>query len=501
MSSEHTKTILWLVAAGGLSLVAFLNLPKRIELENQAKVNEPLFKTYQASNIWLIEIQKPPTGDFRQIYPDARVEELSIKRTANRGWELVQFAGYPAENTQRIGQLTTILNDLKVLEVVSESASESELAEFGLLRPEVEGGSETQKASRLRLSDAAQEVVADLLIGRVVPQQGQSAATVYVRPTMENAIYRVTLDKRLLSTSLVDLLANGSWLTWVNANPLGLQTPANVPATGPSFRVIEEVVVSTGPQGRPTSDPYRAVFRFGENVTLTKLATFQDNAWTEVSRQRLPANPEFTQGWRMGMEIVPAFFLLRNVKKKSEGLQQALRRGLLQPETDISELKELGYSLGTEDGETVLVGQSGQMLLQAQGGMKFRLIFGQVDDVGLVPIIVQASLAPSAVPTKPVLGELPTDAAEWPSEQRERELENLQREFNRRMEDWNRIRQQLGQDLDLLNERFATWIYFVPSQYALQAIPDIRLLKPTAPPAETGEVEKTTTETTASDAG
>lgn len=471
MGTETIKSLLWVLAAVILAVVAVTNLPQRIELENQARVNEPLFPAYQSSSVWTIEIQKPPGQDYASENPGATVEQLTVKRTANRGWELVEFQSFPADNTQRIGQLSSLLNDLKVLEVVSENATEAEMSDYGVLDPTAGTGTNSQVGTRLRLIDANQTPVGDLIVGTPIPQQGQTAATAYVRPADDKAIYRVAFNKSALTTNLVD---------WINPNPLSIQAPAGVPSLGPAFRTTQTIVVETPLAGRANSDPYRATFQFGEQVRLLELQTAVENQWSSIPAQRLPSSPDFTQAWRGGMQVVPAFFLLSKVTRLSEGLQGELRRVSLNAAMDAGELEPLGIRVQTAGDETQLTGESGRMLVSVQGGVQFEFAVGKPSERGdLVPVLIHASLDNEGLLPEPKLAQLPEESAEWPADQRTREEEKLRREHAQRVQEWNQRNQQIAVDLDLLNERLSAWVFWMPTAYVYQAMPDLRLAKNT----------------------
>lgn len=466
MSTEQIKTAVWLAVAATLSILAFLNLPKSIELESQAKVNQALFPAYQASSIWEIQIQQPPTADFKQRRPTAVVEQLTAKRSAGRGWELLEYEGYPAENTERIGQLSAILNDLKILEVVSENASAAELAEYGLLASDSPEGLDSQKAARLKLSTSDQTVVGDLLVGKSIPAKDQAVATAYVRPYNDSAIYRVALDKDMLRTTLLE---------WVNPNPLSIQGPPDLPRLGPGFRVVTRVEVGTSQQGRANSDPYRAEFKYIEPVSLDNLFTLIDGQWQTTAKSRLPASLEFTQGWRRGMDVVPALLFLQDAKRKSAVAAELFRQGSPDPANGLAELAELGFAYEATSGQSRLVGETGQMTVVTEGGVQFHFAAGRVTPEKSVPVVIYANLRTDAERAPPVLGELPPESTEWSEEKRNTELDNLKREFARQTEDWERFQQQRQQDLNLTNERLAQWIFYLPAEYVTRAIPDLRL--------------------------
>ena len=481
MSTEQVKTAAWLAIAAALSILAFLNLPKAIELESQAKVNQALFPAYQASSIWEIHIQQPPTAEYKLRRPTAVVEQLTAKRSAGRGWELLEYAGFPAENTQRIGQLSAILNDLKILEVVSENASATELAEYGLLETGGAEGLPSQRATRLKLSTSEQTVVGDLLVGKSIPAKDQAVATAYVRPYSDSAIYRVALDKDLLRTSLLE---------WINPNPLSIQGPPDLPRLGPAFRVVTRIEVGTPQTGRPNSDPYRADFKYSEPVSLENLFTVDGGQWQSIPKSRLPASLEFTQGWRRGMDVVPALLFLLDVKRKSPAAVELFLQGTPAPEKGLAELPELGFAFETAESGSRLVGETGQMTVVTEGGVQFHFAAGRVTAENSVPVVIYANLRPDVDLPPPTLGELPPESVDWPEEKRASELDNLRRELARQTEDWERFQQQRQQDLTMTNERLAQWIFYLPAEYVTRAIPDLRLGPVQAAEVENGKAQE-----------
>lgn len=475
MNTESTKTGAWIVAACILGVAAFMYLPQRIELESQAKVNEPMFPTYQPSSVWEIQIQSPPTADFkRRQTATAVVEQLTAKRFANRGWELLEFESYPAENTQRLGLLAAILNDLKILEVISENASDNELAEYGLLAPDAaDGGADSQKGTRLKLQTSSAEIIGDLIVGKSIPANNQAVATAYVRPASEKVIYRVGLDKSALTTALVD---------WINPSMLGIPGPADLPSFGPTFRTVESIEVSTARQGRPNGDPYRAEFTYGDPVKLERLSTFDGSEWVSVPLQRLPASVEFGQTWRRGLDIVPAFLLPVYTQVKSPALQTVFRTAALSASVELGELADLGFSWEEFKDGPRMVGETGLLSVGTRGGVRFHFSIGRAKSDTTVPVIIYADIAPSDAQPAPEIGQLPEEAAEWSEEKRAMEMEALQRAHAQEMEEWNLFNKQRNSDLASLNERLAPWIYFLPVQYVEQALPNFKLSE-TATPA------------------
>jgi hypothetical protein len=491
VSSEQVKTATWIVAAVVLGLSAYLNLPRNMEMESQDKVNTPLFTEYQPSSVWEIQIQQPPSAAFKLRDKNASsVEQLTVKRQANRGWELVEFEAYPAENAARLGLLAALLDDLKVLEVVSESATDGELAEYGLLPPDATEGSDSQKGTRIKLSTSGQVVVGDLVVGKSIPATEQATATAYVRPAAEKVIYRVALEKAELTTALVD---------WINPNVLGIKGPPNMQTFGPTFRTVEKIEVGTPKTGRSDGDAYRAEFKFGELVELDKLYGFENSQWTPVTKQRLPSSVEFTQAWRSGLDVVPALLVPIYVKRKQPELQAIFRSTGVDANTNLGELAGMGFAVEDFPDGPRVIGETGLMSVTTKGGVRFHFSVGRPGADETVPVLIYADLISDSGLSQPVLGQLPAEASDWPDDRKAAETEKLQREFAKQTEDWKLFNQQRGQDLANLNERLAPWVFYMPMEYVVKAIPSFRLGESAEIPVETTTEATVPSATTATD--
>ena len=120
------------------------------------------------------------------------------------------------------------------------------------------------------------------------------------------------------------------------------------------------------------------------------------------------------------------------------------------------------------------------MLVSVQGGVQFEFAVGKPGERGdLVPVLIHARLDNEGLLPEPKLAQLPEESAEWPADQRAREEEKLRREHAQRVQEWNQRNQQIAVDLDLLNERLSAWVFWMPTAYVYQAMPDLRLAKNT----------------------
>ena len=484
MGTEQVKTLSLVAVAAVLSLLAFSFQPRTVEVENQAKVNEPLFPTYESSEVWSIEIEKPVSTIASTS--SASVEKITVRRTS-RGWEIPEYDNYPAGNSQLIGLISGILDQLNVLEVVSESATDEELAEYGVMKPGESVGTPDKEGVRLKLSDAGQTEIGELIVGIEAAGTDGAKKSYYVRLASEQAIYRVALAKQGLSTRLLD---------WVNPNLLGIKPPPGINVSGSPIRELQRMVVSTPSTGRAGSDSYRADFSMGAQVILKKLETFQEGQWQVTPVQRVPASADFSQTWVAALQTMPAVVLISDVEAKTAGLARDLKAGLIHPGMDLSEFEALGISIVETPEENYLMGEAGRAKVEVNGGLQFQMVFGRSNERELTPVVIYATQNTDKMPSRPKLKELPAESSDWGEDKKQKEQLSLAREFNKATEDWDKMSQGVVQEVELINSQLSPWIYYVPTAFVVQTIPDIRLTEVKATPAPTTPAPTTPAPTT-----
>lgn len=464
MSRETVKTVGLIGMALVLSLVAFLYMPKPIQLENQARVNENLFPEYQAADVWTIQLEGPIGNDADLAVSTTGVQQITIQRT-NRGWFIEDFENYPAGNNQLIGRIAPVLNNLKVLEVISESPSEQELREYGVLEPSLGNSNPEEAGIRLSLLDATKSPIGELIIGKMA--RGSGTESYYVRSLLEAGIYRVQISKAELSPFLFN---------WIDPNLMEIAAPEGLPVVNRGFREVDQLMVSTGKSPIGETDPYRAVFKF-EGTPLRKLETLKDGQWITISPDRLPpSSPNLGQPWLDALLGVPAVALMADVKKKSTALAQAFEAGAINENMDLSELQELGFRLDKDGDEVIIAGASGRAVIDARRGMRFQLSFGLPNAAGHVPMILYAQTPTSGLPSAPVREELPEESKDWDEEKRKRELDLIERRFQEARGNYQQVMQQLERDRLTVNQRVAPWIYYIPRGILARFIPSIDLV-------------------------
>ena len=316
VSRESVKTSVMIALAAVTFLVAYLYMPQAIELKNQARVNESLFAEYEPSNVWTIELEGPVDPKSNLALSPEGMEKLTIRRN-NRGWFIEEFSDYPAGNNKLIGTVVPVLNELKVLEVVSENPTDEELKEYGVVSPDGVNTNADEVGTRLNLLDATNTSVGELIVGKVA--SGAANGTYYVRSTTESGIFRVQINKQELSPSL---------LNWVDPNVLSIKAPEALAMPNRGVRELTSVLVSTGEQGRTSGSAYRALFDF-EGSPLKRLEEWRNGQWTSTSWNRIPGENTFLQNWLGYVSAVPTVVYMADVKKKTATLAQTMEVGVL----------------------------------------------------------------------------------------------------------------------------------------------------------------------------
>lgn len=457
MSSETFKTTVMLVVALVLSVTAYLYMPQPIRLESQARVEENLFQDYDVGDVAIIEVESLPDPAMNLTLVASGSQTISVQKSS-RGWVLPEFDNYPAGNTQLIGRVAASLNNLEILEVVSDNPGPEELQEYGVVNPAEYSGEEPgQVGVRVKLVDATRTPLGELIVGKMVRTANE--VSYYVRSLSENGVFRVQISKDDLSPFL---------LNWVDPNILSIQTPEGLMAMNRGFRTIEQVMVSTGKGNRQGSDSYRAYFGMNP-IAMQRQEVWRDDQWQSAETVAVSAP------WQNGLQVVPAVIYMADVQRKSTQLEQAMEVGVLTGETSLGELTNLGFELVSEGEDSFLMGAMGRAAVDVLGGMRFHFAFGAVTEKGHIPVVIYAEPSPEGLPDPPVKETLPPEAEDWDQEKRESELDLIERRFQEAKTNYQQLRGQLTQELRNINQSVAPWIYYIPKEVMDQFIPDQKI--------------------------
>lgn len=208
--NETTKTIVFLAVAIALSGAAvgthFVTRPRSTAVEN--RIGEAFFPELQAEQVKSLEV----------VARDSVTQELKRFRVENKDgvWRIPSHHNYPAEAAKRLFETATALYGLNRLALAGRWTEEQK--RFGTIAPDdpaAEGHDPDDLGKRVILRDSNGTVVADLILGKVVPQEAvadrpdvfdarrDSNKRIYVRVADESASYiaNANLD---LSTKFAD---------------------------------------------------------------------------------------------------------------------------------------------------------------------------------------------------------------------------------------------------------------------------------------------------------
>ena len=278
-------------------------------------------------------------------------------------WVIPSHSGYPADAAAKVGAAAAAFANLVKERVASDDKRDH--ARFGVLAPDDQTLSPDGVGTRVRLTDAAGKVLADLIVGNPVspegaapaPDSGSTASTKrYIRHADSNRVYATTFSAGF-STRFAD---------WVQVDLLQLTQDLPVGVFIDRYKIDEQTATLTNPS----------------HLTLTRAAQADDTGqrpWFMSSKAKDTAAPgEAADSARInemlaalsGLKIVGVRAKPANLAKVLSTPDKAFKLGL----TDQLSLQSRGFFLAS-DGR--FVANEGQMSVQTSEGIVYSLWFGE----------------------------------------------------------------------------------------------------------------------------
>ncbi len=203
MSKEVRKTVTFCIVAGVSLLIAgaafWANLPPNVA--GFELVGKPFFEKFTASD-------QPQSMDVYAVDANARLRHFAIQRVDGL-WIIPSHHNYPAEAVDRLAKAAASLIAMQRDAIVGRLPADH--SRFGVLDPQDDTNIDIENAGkRIVLRDGSGQVLADLIIGREVPEtetrpeqkvdptnRGQTRKSYYVRRADEQQTYRAHLNLEL----------------------------------------------------------------------------------------------------------------------------------------------------------------------------------------------------------------------------------------------------------------------------------------------------------------
>ena len=193
--NENTKSIAFIAAAAAFVALALSLTPNKIDPTSKgSRMGQALFETFDtrsATGIEIVEI------DAEKL----EAKSIEIAQT-DKGWWIrrPQKPDYPANADNQVKDVSTILVDLRILDVVSEGSGDHE--KYGVLDPSRANPGDSGVGKSIALKNNSGSNLAQLIIGNEV--EGLSS-TRYVRKPEENTVFTAEVrNANDISTKFVD---------------------------------------------------------------------------------------------------------------------------------------------------------------------------------------------------------------------------------------------------------------------------------------------------------
>ncbi|TWT31821.1 DUF4340 domain-containing protein [Blastopirellula retiformator] len=371
------------------------------------------------------------------------------------GWVVTSEGGYPADASEQVRIAATALIDLKVIDAFD--ALPSQLAEFGLVKPDVETLEITDSGvgELVLISDSDNKPLAELIIGK---QDEARPAIRYVRIPSRDRIYVVQLNpeafpiefKKWIDSDLLELNPfDVAQMTFADYSAALLQGAAGNARIDRADQ-MEAVVDYSDIDNKWTLSSYKlpvggrlepAQLGPGEKLNETALTT----ARTTLDEMQLVDVVKKPAGLAENLKVDGQF--------NNEGLDTLILNGFLPYGTNPMRL----------------IGDSGEVNIHTKDAVKYRLLFGKEQDGGadgtrrFLMIQVELDKAALGTPNMTAVPELKegdgVDVKKLAEEIAAIKLAN-DRELDAYREKENAAMRKVFE----MNSRFADWYYVIPNE-------------------------------------
>ncbi|MCC9605007.1 DUF4340 domain-containing protein [Blastopirellula sp. JC732] len=445
--NELVKTSIFVGIATLFTIGAIASRPVLAPSNPQDEVGKPLFPEFtnpdQAANLSITKY-------------DSEIVTLNTLTLEDSptGWIVTSEGGYPADASEQVRAAATALIDLKVIDAFD--ALPSQLAEFGLVKPDVETLDITDSGvgELVVIADSSKKPLAELIIGK---QDASQPAIRYVRIPSRDRIYVVELNPEAFPIE---------FKKWIDSDLLELN-PFDV--TQMTFGDYSAALLQGNGSARiDRADRMEAVVDYSDI----------DNKWT-LSSFQLPQNgrlapAELGPGEKLNENALTAVrtaldeLQLVDVVKKPAGLAENLKvEGQFNNEGLDTLILNGFLPYGTKPMK--LIGDSGEISIHTRDAVKYRLLFGKEQDGGadgtrrFLMIQVELDRAALGAPEMTAVPELKEGDGVDVKKLAE-EIAAIKLANDRALDAYREKENAAMRKVFEMNSRFADWYYVIPNE-------------------------------------
>ncbi|MEM7477357.1 MAG: DUF4340 domain-containing protein [Planctomycetota bacterium] len=354
---EGTTTLIFGGVAALMLLLAWVFRP-------EAAMSEKAISAERVGENVFPDFTDPEVATSMEIvkYDDSLglVDRFSVARDRESNvWTLPSNDGYPADAAEQLQKATSPLSDLEVLDVVSEVAGDHEL--YGVVDPDNDDitAGESGVGMLVRFRDKAENILADLIIGKQVPQSDELR---YVRIPNEDAVYQVELDSSAFTTDFSD---------WIDKKLLGVR------GLDINRVSVRDYILRDELMGRTLELKFDAEVTNAQNKwSVNKLTEYVENKPVE---SQMAADEEINSQYLNDLKTTVQNLEIIDVQRKPKGVAADLKvsESLLKDEESIDNLASQGFYVATMSGSTEIFSQGGETTIGTNEGVDYVLRFGE----------------------------------------------------------------------------------------------------------------------------
>ena len=360
MNEGRTTAIFAAVAVVALGL-AFWSMPKAINTageEANAMKNQVLFKDFdEPSKAAALQIVK---------YNESLGQLDPFEITKDKGglWKIPSHDDYPADAAEQVRDAATPLIGLKGLDVVTVERSEHSM--YGVVNPDDKDlkVGESGVGMLVRVKDASDKIIADLIIGKAVDKQNENQR--FVRIPSQDAVYVAELSTNPFTTE---------FRKWIKGELLGVKT---FDITSIMLRDYAILPTQNGGYGmRKNFDADLSFDPAKSTWSLDRMLTFESGP--QGAPVTLGENEELKASSLNDLRTAVQGLEIVNVRRKPTGLASDLKadKSLMENKESLKSLYDQGFFPQETANGPEIFATGGETIVGTQNGVQYVLRFGE----------------------------------------------------------------------------------------------------------------------------
>jgi hypothetical protein len=349
--TEKTKTLLFVLVAVVILLVAWAAQPRRLEERPPELVGQLLvpadFDPLKAASLEIVKYDEK----------EARVETFEVAHDKQKGvWSIPSHENYPADAKEHMAEAATTFVGAKILQLVSESPGDHK--QYGVLEPDPRDPSEGM-GTRVIIKDKDNNPMVAVIIGKKVPGQSD---LYYVRRVGQDQVFVVSLNTDRLSTRFEDWIEKDL----LKLNPWDIK---EVEIRDYSVDIVRGIIIQRGQMTLEYNDTGDPRWKLVQDLQATERG---------LQQQGLGPDEELNTTKLDDMKFALDDLKIVDVNRKPPGLSADLKaeQTLISNKEAVENLAARGFYPARVDDRYEIVSNEGEIRVLMKDGVEYLLRFG-----------------------------------------------------------------------------------------------------------------------------